>query len=115
MNNMSPQLQNQIAQFQQVQQQLQATSNQKIQMEAQKKEMERTIDELGKSEGDVYKNVGSLLLKVKDKEEVKNEIQDSMETMEIRIKSLDRQEKGLREKYENLQAVINKSLGHGGE
>ena len=115
MNNMSPQLQNQIAQFQQVQQQLQATSNQKIQMEAQKKEMERTIDELGKSEGDVYKNVGSLLLKVKDKEEVKNDIQDSMETMEIRIKSLDRQEKGLREKYENLQAVIDKSLGHGGE
>lgn len=115
MNNMSPQLQNQIAQFQQVQQQLQATSNQKIQMEAQKKEMERTVDELGKSEGDVYKNVGSLLLKVRDKEEVKNEILDSMETMDIRIKSLDRQEKGLREKYENLQAVINKSLSHGGE
>lgn len=113
MNNVSPQLQNQIAQFQQVQQQLQAVSNQKIQMEAQKREMERTVEELGKAEGDVYKNVGSLLIKVSDKEAVRDEILESIETMEVRIKSMDRQEKGLREKYENLQATINKSLGQG--
>ncbi len=111
MNNMSPQLQNQIAQFQQLQQQIQAISSQKLQMNAQKKEMERTIEELDKSTGDVYKNVGSLLIKVEDKATVKSEIEESMETVEIRINALERQEKGLREKYETLQETINKAMG----
>ena len=70
MNSISPQLQNQIAQFQQLQQQLQAVSSQKIQMEAQLKEVERTMEELDKATGDIYKNVGSLMIKVDDKEAV---------------------------------------------
>jgi len=111
MNNISPQLQNQIAQFQQVQQQLQATINQKLQMEAQRKEMERTLSELEKASGDVYKNVGSLMIKVEDKTSIKTELEDAMETMEVRIKSMDRQEKGLREKFESLQESINKEMG----
>jgi len=112
MNNLSPQLQNQIAQFQQVQQQLQTVSTQKIQMDAQKKEIERTISELEKASGDVYKNVGSLLMKADDKDALKIELQESVETLDIRIKALERQEKTLREKFQNLQETINKAMGH---
>ena len=54
MNNMSPQLQNQIAQFQQLQQQIQTLNTQKLQMNAQTKEIERTIAELDAATGDVY-------------------------------------------------------------
>ncbi|MDR2865951.1 MAG: prefoldin subunit beta [Methanomassiliicoccaceae archaeon] len=111
MNNMSPQLQNQIAQFQQVQQQLQTVATQKMQMEAQKRELERTKEELSKSTGDVYKSVGSLLIKADNRETLLNEIEESMETMGIRIKALDRQEKGLREKFTSLQETINKQMG----
>ncbi|MDD3378467.1 MAG: prefoldin subunit beta [Candidatus Methanomethylophilaceae archaeon] len=111
MNGISPQLQNQITQYQQTQQQLQTVSTQKVQMESQKREMVRTSDELGKSTGDVYKNVGSLLVKVDDKDKLKAEIDDSIETMEIRIKGLDRQEKSLREKYDALQNAINAAMG----
>ena len=111
MNNISPQLQNQIAQFQQVQQQLQAVSTQKMQMSASRKEMERTIAELDKATGDVYKNVGSLLIKVDDKAAVKSEIEESMETVDIRIKAVERQEKALREKFDSLQQTINKAMG----
>jgi prefoldin beta subunit len=111
MNSISPQLQNQIAQFQQLQQQLQAVSAQKMQMDAQKKEMERTLEELGKATGDVYKNVGSLMIKVQDKESVKTEIEDSIETLGVRITSLERQEKALREKYDLLQQTLNKAMG----
>ncbi|MGD0819070.1 MAG: prefoldin subunit [Methanomassiliicoccales archaeon] len=49
MDDISPKLQNQIAQFQQVQQQLQQILNQKFRMEAQLKEMDLTIDELKKN------------------------------------------------------------------
>ena len=111
MNNISPQLQNQIAQFQQLQQQLQAVSTQKIQMEAQLKEVERTMEELDKATGDVYRNVGSLMIKVNDKEPVKMELEESKETLEVRIKSMDRQEKNLRDKYTEMQNTINAAMG----
>ena len=111
MNSISPQLQNQITQFQQVQQQLQTVSTQKLQMEAQIKEFDRTIEELEKSTGDVYKNVGSLMIKVSDKDAVKAELEEGKETYEVRVKSLDRQEKALREKYETMQDTINKAMG----
>ena len=111
MNEISPQLQNQIAQFQQVQQQLQNVTTQRIQMDAQRKEMERTVAELDKASGDVYRSVGSLLVKVDDKAAVKAEITESMETVEVRIKSMERQEKQLREKFQSLQETINKAMG----
>ena len=70
MDDISPKLQNQIAQFQQVQQQLQQILNQKFRMESQLKEMDLTIDELKKTPQDspVYKNVGALMIKVSDRE-----------------------------------------------
>ncbi len=80
-------------------------------MEAQKTEMERTIEELEKATGDVYKNVGSLLIKVDNKDDLKASMEDSMETLDIRIKGLDRQEKSLREKFEALQNTINGMMG----
>lgn len=115
MNSISPQLQNQIAQYQQAQQQLQAVSSQRLQMEAQKKEMERTSEELGKSTGDVYRNVGSLLIKVDDKDKLKSELDESVETIGIRITGLVRQEKSLKDKFDTLQDSINRAMGQTSE
>jgi len=111
MNSISPQLQNQITQFQQVQQQLQTVATQKMQMDAQKKEMERTVAELDKTSGNVYRSVGSILMKVDDKAALRTELEDTAETLDVRIKALDRQEKGLREKFQSLQETINKAMG----
>ena len=112
MKGISPQLQNQIAQYQQVQQQLQAVSSQKMQYDAQKREMVRTLDELNSATGDVYKSAGSLLIKVEDKDVLKAELEESVETMEIRISSLDRQEKSLQEKFKILSDTINAAMGN---
>jgi len=113
MNEMSPKLQNQIAQFQQLQQQLQAILSQKFQMEAQLREVENTLEELGKVTEDtpIYRNVGSLLIKANEKESVVKDIEDSKETLEVRVKTLNRQEKQMRERYENLQEQLQKALG----
>ena len=112
MNGMSPQLQNQITQLQQVQQQLQATSSQRSQMQVQLKEMQRTVEELDKATGDVYKTSGALLIKVDDKAALKADIEESIETLEIRVKSLERQEQSLRERYEVLQDALNRAMGN---
>lgn len=111
MNGISPQLQNQITQFQQTQQQLQAVSTQRIQMEGQKRELQRTVDELAIAKGDIYKNVGALMVKVDDKDKLKADLEESLETMDIRVKGLERQEKSLRERYDALQDSINKAIG----
>jgi prefoldin beta subunit len=113
MNELSPKVQNQIAQFQQLQQQLQALVSQKYQMDIQLKEMQRTIEELNKAPADVtvYKSVGSLLIKAKSKDELLKEMEEGKETMDIRVKALDRQEKGLRERYQQLQEQISKAFG----
>ena len=115
MDDLSPKVQNQIAQFQQLQQQLQATLNQKFQMDAQVKEMQRTVEELTKSPEDVviYKSVGSLLIKAESKDAVLKEIEDDKETMEVRVKTLERQEKSLKERYQTLQDQLNKALSAG--
>ncbi len=112
MNGMSPQLQNQITQLQQVQQQLQTTNTQKVQMQSQQREMQRTVEELDKATGDVYKTAGALLIKVDDKAALKADLEDSLETLEIRIKGLERQEQSLRERFEVLQETINRAMGN---
>ena len=111
MNGISPQLQNQITQFQQVQQQLQAVSAQRVQMDAQKRELERTKEELAKSTGAVYRNSGSLLIKVDDVDALKAEIDESLEMMGVRIASMERQENALKEKFTTLQQTINVAMG----
>lgn len=113
MNEISPKLQNQIAQFQQLQQQLQSVLQQKFRMEAQLREVQMTIDELGKSGEDavIYRNVGSLLIKASDKASVLKEVEDDKETLEIRVKALDRQEKAMRDRYNSMQEQLSKALG----
>jgi prefoldin beta subunit len=113
MDEISPKLQNQIAQFQQLQQQLQTVMSQKVRMDALLKEMDMTIEELKKASEDtvVYKSVGSLLIKVADTPALLKEIEEDKETTEIRVKSLDRQEKMLKEKFQSVQEQLNRALG----
>lgn len=108
MDNISPKVQNQIAQFQQLTQQIQMVTTQKIQLEAQVRELEKTIEELEKAGGDaaVYKNVGSLLIQVKDRPSLVTELKEQKETAEVRVKTLDRQDKHLRERHKSLQDQI---------
>ncbi|MBU0624352.1 MAG: prefoldin subunit beta [Candidatus Thermoplasmatota archaeon] len=112
MDNIPPKVQNQIAQFQQLTQQIQMVTTQKIQLEAQVRELEKTIQELERvaEESAVFKNVGSLLIQVKDKPALITELKEQKETAEVRVKTLDRQDKHLRERHKSLQDQITQAL-----
>jgi len=112
MDNIPPKVQNQIAQFQQLTQQIQMVTTQKIQLEAQVRELERTVQELERLPEDatVFKNVGSLLVQVKDKPALLTELKEQKETTEVRVKTLDRQDKHLRERHQSLQQQITQAL-----
>ena len=111
MEELSPQLRHQLAQFQQVQQQAQALATQKQQLELTALETKRALEELEKLREDavVYKSVGPVLVKA-DREELKRELGEQKETLELRAKTIGRQEERvlerLREMRERLQEVL---------
>ena len=113
MKEISPQLQNRIAQYQNLQNQLQVLGSQRVQLEAKLREIEGTLEELGKISGDtpVYKSIGMLLVRQDDREALKKELEDHKETLTIRVKSLQKQEKSLTERYEDLGGKIQAALG----
>lgn len=113
MKEISPQLQNQIAQYQQLQNQLQVLGSQRVQLEAKLREIEQTLEELNKLSGDtpVYKSIGMLLVRQDDREGLKKELEEHRETLTIRVKSLQKQEKALSQRYEDLGAKIQAALG----
>lgn len=113
MNDISPKLQNQITQYQQLQQQIQVLSSQRYQLEAQSREVAKAIEELNGLQPDaaIYKNVGSLMIKAKDRESVLKDLSEQKETLDIRVKSIEKQEKHLRDRYQSLQEELSKVLG----
>ncbi len=115
MKEISPQLQNQIAQYQQLQQQLQLLAQQRLQLEAKLREIDGTLEELNKLTGEtqIYKSIGMLLVRQDDKESLKKELDDHKETLTVRVKSIQKQEKSLSERYEQLGEKIQTALGGG--
>ena len=113
MKEISPQLQNQIQQYQQLQQQLQVLGSQRLQHEAKLREIDNTLEELAKLPKDstVYKSIGVLLVKADDREALKKELEEHKETLTIRVKSIQKQEKALGERFEDLQQKIQTALG----
>ena len=115
MKQIPPQVQNQIAQFQQLQQQLQVLATQRLQLEAKLREVEGTLEELGKVGADtpVYRSTGSLLIRVEDRGSLAKELEEQKETLGIRVNTIKKQEKSLGERYEQLQQKLSQALEGG--
>lgn len=111
MNTISPKVQNQIAQLQQMQQQMQTIGAQKSQYELAVREARRATEELKDVPDDnaIFMSVGSVLMQ-KKKDEVLAKLNEKIETLELRIKSLEKQETLLQGKFEQLQAQIKQAL-----
>jgi prefoldin beta subunit len=111
MNNLSPKVQNQLGMLQQLQQQLQTILQQKAQYEMAVREAKRAQEEIKDSAEDavMYMSVGTVMMQ-KKKEAVNTTLTEKVETLELRIKSLEKQEKMLQGKFEQLQAQIKAAI-----
>ncbi|MFQ6060394.1 MAG: prefoldin subunit beta [Thermoplasmata archaeon] len=116
-SDLPPQVQNQITQFQQLQQQLQVITTQIGQLELKEREIENTIEELKKTKKDapIYKSIGTLLIRAENREELEKELNEHKETISIRLKTLQRQEKTLSERYQSLGEKLSKVLRGAGQ
>lgn len=111
MENISPKVQNQLAMLQQLQQQLQTVAAQKTQYEMAIRESRRAIEELKDLPEDVevFSNVGTVMVQQK-KEKVLTGLSEKVESLELRIKSLEKQEKAMQARFEQLSTEIKGSL-----
>lgn len=111
MNNISPKVQNQLSMLQQLQQQLQTILQQKAQYELAVREAKRAQEEIKDSADDavMYMSVGTVMME-KKKGVVDAKLTEKVETLELRIKSLEKQEKMLQGKFEQLQSQIKAAI-----
>lgn len=114
MEQLPPKLQNQLLQFQQVQQQAQAIATQRLQLDLQLKEVERSLAEVKKldKKAEIYKNVGAILMR-SNTPAIKEELQEKEETLELRIKTLQRQEEKVQQRLKEMQSKIQEELKAG--
>lgn len=99
-----------IMQFQAYQQHSQMIIGQKDATKAQLMEIDRTIEELEKAgDREIYKSVGPILIKTTE-DDMKKELAEKKEMLEIRLKTMDAEDKKTKEKIKDLQEKIQSSL-----
>jgi len=93
-----------INQLQILEQNLQQLLSQKQQFQGQLVEIESALEELGKTE-DAYKIVGNIMVKM-PKPDLEKELNDKKEKVDIRMKSIEKQEKAIKTKAESLRKEV---------
>ena len=90
---------------------LQATRQQSMTLSSQIKEFEVTLDALNKQDitKKVYRQIGALLFEVEDKDEMKDQLISSIETLKEHLMLMEKQDKELKQKYELLVSEIENS------
>jgi prefoldin beta subunit len=114
MEKISPQLRHQLAQFQQVQQQAQVLVTQRQQLELLLRETEKALEELEKLSEDagVYKSVGGIMVR-SSRDALKKELSEQKETLDLRIKALQKQEERSIQRLREMREKIDKELKSG--
>ncbi|MBI2578731.1 MAG: prefoldin subunit beta [Candidatus Aenigmarchaeota archaeon] len=94
-------------------QQLQNVMMQKQALIIQTKEIEKALEEISREDSEeIYRSVGPILVKA-DKEKVKKDLEEQKEEMELKIKSLEKQESRLKSLMKEGQEKFQ-SLHQGG-
>lgn len=72
-------------------------------------ETQSALREIEGSEGDVFKVIGQLMVKTQ-KEKLKNELSNKEKILDLKIKSIEKQENSLMDKLEVLREKVLKSI-----
>ncbi len=97
-----------ISQLQMFEQSLQSFLGQKQQFQVQLVEVESALNELENTDK-AYKIVGNIMVEA-DKNELKADLQSKKEMLELRIKTMEKQELQVRERASKLQSEILKKI-----
>lgn len=100
---------NKIQELQIFEQNLQNILMQKQAFQIEFNEIENAISELKKTEDEVYKVVGGIMLR-SDKASLNSELEEKKKLLKIRIDSLEKQNKLIEDKAEKLKKDVNSAV-----
>ncbi len=101
--------QEKITQLQMLEHNLNNFVSQKQSFQSQVLEIDNALNEMQNCKGKVYKITGSVMFE-SEKDYLSKELKEKKEVLDIRIKSLDKQEAALEEKAKKMQAEIMEEL-----
>ncbi|MEM5804567.1 MAG: prefoldin subunit beta [Candidatus Aenigmatarchaeota archaeon] len=109
--SLPPEAQQMFVQLQALRQQMQSIAIQKEGMSIQRMENDKALEELEKAKesDEVFKAVGPILIK-SSKKDMKKELQERNETIDVRLKALEKQESAAKDKALELQTGLQKML-----
>ena len=113
-------VQQQLAQFEQLRQQAQVLAQQQSQVEMAVREAVRTLEELDEVAEDtpLYRASGAIMVRVDDLTKLKTDLKEEKETLELRTKTLksqiDKLNTQLQEMQTRLTPVLQRLQGPGG-
>ena len=100
---LSPEAQQVLIELQTFQQQMQTVLIQKESLSIQSMEIDKALEELEKTKhNDVFKAIGPILIK-STKKDLTKELNEKKETIDLRLKSLQKQENRVKEKLKESQ------------
>lgn len=105
-------LQNDLKQFQRLQQELGSVQQQRLQLDLRVREISHTLEELKSvsEETVIYRPIGGLIVRAKGRKEVEDLLTEEKETLEVRQKGVERQESHLKERYTSMQQDLTQQL-----
>ena len=111
-----PQVQNQLVRFQEQQEQYKALILRKQQFEMEAKEVNKALQESKNLADDavIYKSVGILLFR-SDKAKIVAELTEKKEELDLRVKTIERQEQRLKQQLEVLRKLIMEQVSLSGK
>lgn len=102
-----------LMRFQTQNQQLQELTAQKQNMEMRKMEIDEALKEV-ENKNEIYKETAGLLMK-KDKEQVKKDLQEERELIEMRTKKMSESETQLKEQLQKDRSKLEKMMQSQGQ
>jgi prefoldin beta subunit len=105
----SKETQDKIQELQAFEQNLQQIVIQKQAFQLELNETENALSEVSKTKDDVFRIVGQIMLKA-DKHETEKELQEKKEILNLRLKSIEKQESSFRERAEKLRTELLKEI-----
>ncbi len=106
--DVSQETEQKISQLQMFEQSLQGFLGQKQQFQMQLVEVESALGEL-ENTGKAYKIVGNIMVET-DKKELQADLSSKKEVLELRLKTMEKQETQVRDKASKLQSEILKKI-----
>jgi len=98
-----------LAEYENLEKQLEVLVIQKNQLTLQIAETKNALEELKNAKGEVYRSVGSLIIKT-TKEEAEKNLKEKLELMEVKSKAVAKEEERLREAVLKLQQALKEKM-----